>query len=259
MALRFQERWNFPHACGAIDGKHVAIKKPKKSGSLYYNYKGFFSVVILAVADADYKFLWADVGCPGSDSDCGIFNRSQLQPSLAHNTIGFPDPEPIPNDDSDTGFFFIGDDAFPLRPYLLKPYSERYLNIEERVCNYRISRARRVVENAFGIMAMRFRCLLSTLVVVPETATVVSGACLTLHNLMRLRYPGLQNLDLDQEDDDHQLVAGAWRDQAVMQEVEQEGRGPRATADGKKLRAYFRKYFNCDAGSVPWQLHAVER
>ena len=84
VAQGFQDRWNFTHVCEAIDGKHVAIIKAKKSGTLYYNYKGFFSIVILAVVDADYMFLWADVGCPGSDSDCGIFNRSQLEASLSH-------------------------------------------------------------------------------------------------------------------------------------------------------------------------------
>ncbi|KAI8480141.1 hypothetical protein Bbelb_421250 [Branchiostoma belcheri] len=79
VAQCFQERLNFPHVCGAIDGKHVAIKKPKKSGTLRnYNYKGSFSVVILAVVDASYKFLWVDFGTPGSDSDCGMCNRSHL-------------------------------------------------------------------------------------------------------------------------------------------------------------------------------------
>ncbi|CAH1253084.1 HARBI1 [Branchiostoma lanceolatum] len=257
VAKDFQTRWNFPHVCGAIDGKHVAIKKPRKSGSLYYNYKGFFSLVILAVVDSNYKILWADVGAPGSDSDCGIFNRSNLQLSLSEGIIGFPDPEPIPNDDEDTGYFLIGDDAFPLRTFLLKPYSKRYLEVEERVFNYRLSRARRVVENAFGVLALRYRCLLTTLAVGTETATDIIEACLTLHNIFRIRNPTLQNIGMDAEDDHYQLVPGAWRTDAVMQEVEDEGRGPRATADGKRLRAYFREYFNCDAGSVPWQLRAV--
>ena len=159
----FERKWNFPHCCGALDGKHIAIQKPAKSGTLYHNYKGFFSIVILALVDASYKFLWVNVGSNGASSDAGIFNRSTLEPALRQGTLGLPPPAPMPNDDQDTPYFIVGDDAFPLRTYLMKPYSHRYMSRQERICNYRISSGRRVVENAFGILANRFRCLLTTL------------------------------------------------------------------------------------------------
>ena len=79
---RFRNRWNVPHAVGALHGKHIAIKKPKKSGSEYFNYKGYFSLVLLALVDADYKFLWVNAGASGSSSDAQIFNGSKLKKGI---------------------------------------------------------------------------------------------------------------------------------------------------------------------------------
>ena len=259
VAELYGQRWNLHHCCGALDGKHIAIKQPRGTGTVYYNYKGFFSIVLLALVDADYKFLWADIGANGSSSDCGVFNESALEPALREGRLGFPDPDPLPNDDRDMPYFIAGDDAFPLRPYMMKPFPHRYLSREERIFNYRLSRGRRVVENAFGILANRFRCLLTTMAVVPRTASLITQACLCLHNLMRIRYPTLQNQDLDNEDDQHNIQPGAWRDAAVLREVGEAGRGPRQTAEGRQQRVYLMKYFNSRAGSVPWQDAAIDR
>ena len=76
-STRFNTKWNVPHACGALDGKHIPIKAPPNSGSLYHNYKGFFSMILLALADADYKFIWVSVAEYGTASDCQVFNESE--------------------------------------------------------------------------------------------------------------------------------------------------------------------------------------
>lgn len=146
IALNFSTKWNFHHCCGAIDGKHVQIRKPKQSGSLYYDYKGYCSIILLALVDADYKFIWANVGGNESASDAGIFNHMRLPPALEQGLLGFPDPHLLPGNDNDIPYFLVGDDAIPLRTWIMKPYSSRGLTHEERVFNYRLSRARRVVE-----------------------------------------------------------------------------------------------------------------
>lgn len=255
---RFSSRWNYHHCCGAIDGKHIAMRKPGKSGTLFYNYKGFFSIVLLAVVDADYKFIWAHVGAPGSQSDAGVFNRTDLAPALEEGRMGFPDPEPLPGDDKDTPFFLVGDDAFALRTWMMKPFSARYLSREERIFNYRTSRARRVVENAFGILACRWRCLLTTLQTSRRVTKLIVKACIALHNLMRRRYPNLQNADLDRDNGQGGMIPGAWRNAALFVEMREAGRAPRETRPGKEQRVYLKHYYNGPAGSVPWQDHMID-
>ena len=124
-AVHFGQRWNFYHAVGNLDGKYVAIKCPKWSGSKYYHYKGFYSVVLLALVDADDRFLWADVGSNGCCSHAQIFNKCELKLSILDGTTGFPDTDPMRGDDRDMPNFIVADDAFALRIWLLKPFSGR--------------------------------------------------------------------------------------------------------------------------------------
>ena len=101
---RFRNRWNVPHAVDALDGKHIAVTKPKMSGSEYFNYKGHFYLVLLALVDADYKFLWVNVGASGSSSDAQIFNCSKLK-RIENGRIGLQPPEPLGPGGPDLHYF----------------------------------------------------------------------------------------------------------------------------------------------------------
>ena len=146
----------------------MALKKPNNSGALYHNYKGFFSIVMLALVDGQYKFRWVDVGTGGSCSDAQIFTACHLKRKIDDGSIGFPDPAPITQGDRDVHYFIPADDAFALKTWLMKPYGRRMLTREEGIVNYRISRGRRVVENAFGILVSRFRVMMTIIELPPE-------------------------------------------------------------------------------------------
>ncbi|XP_041469954.1 putative nuclease HARBI1 [Lytechinus variegatus] len=206
------QRWNFPNTIGAIDGKHVACKAHPNSGSEYYNYKGLFRIILVALVSSDYKVIWADVSGNGSASDAQIYNQNELKQGLENSDImGWPTPGPLPNDTQDVPYFIVGDDAFSQRTYLMKPYSAKALTREERIYNYRLSRARRVVENTFGIMVNRFQVLLTTMQHHADTVKLILKTCILLHNLMRTRYPVLQNRLVDRQLKNGQIVPGEWR------------------------------------------------
>ena len=89
---------------------NIDITCPKNGGLLYYSYKGFHSIVLMALVDADYKIIWVDIGANGSAYAAAIFNHSEMKEAAIENgTIGFP------NDDSPMPYFIIGDKAVPLR------------------------------------------------------------------------------------------------------------------------------------------------
>lgn len=155
MAKGFEIRWNAPHILGAIDGKHVEINKPG-SGSYYYNYRKQSSIVLMAIVNANYEFIMVDVGTNGRVSDEGVLQNTKFGQKLRNNDLNTPRPAVVNNSTRNLPYVFVGDDSFLMGPNLLKPYSQTGLTKEKRIFNYRLSRARRLVESAFGILATRF-------------------------------------------------------------------------------------------------------
>jgi hypothetical protein len=142
-----------------------------------------------------------------------IYNNSELKEGLENGTImGWPRPSPLPNDTQDVSYFqLVGDDAFSLRTYLMKPYGARNMEREYCIYNYRLSRSRRVVENTFGILANRFQVLLTTMNHHHGTVRVIVKACVLLHNIMGSRYPVFQNRLVDVQDANGNMQPGIWR------------------------------------------------
>ena len=251
LETEFRIRWNVPHALGVLDGKHVALKKPKNSGALYHNYKGFFSIVMLALVT--YKFRWMDVGTPGSSSDAQIFNTCHLKRKIDDGSIGFPDPAPITQGGRDVPYFILADGAFALKTWLMKPYVRRMLTREERIANCRISRGRRVVENGFGILVSRFRVMMTTIELPPETVRDVVLTCVVLHNILRSQYQGQHGGqqpggDDDDDDDDDDDVLGDGQLNGGAADC---GHDRNPAREAKTLRDYLRDYNN--EGAVAWQ------
>ena len=95
IAFQFNTKWQFPNCIGALDGKHVLVQPPANSGSYYFNYKHSFSIVLMALVDADYKFIYIDVGCNGRVNDGGVFKNSTLYSALENETLNIPSPSPM--------------------------------------------------------------------------------------------------------------------------------------------------------------------
>ncbi|KAL7724673.1 hypothetical protein ACLKA6_012331 [Drosophila palustris] len=181
-ANEYEKQWSFPNCIGAIDGKHVPIKKPPNSGSAFYNYKGFHSIVLMAVCDASYRFTFIDVGAYGSEGDMNAFSHSKRGKALMSRVLEFPENSMI--NGVPTPYFMVGDDAFPLDTRIMKPFGARTLTKDERIFNYRLSRARRCIENAFGILCAKWIAVQRTLLCRPDRAQKIVAACCYLHNFL---------------------------------------------------------------------------
>ncbi|XP_024873223.1 uncharacterized protein LOC112455499 [Temnothorax curvispinosus] len=250
VAEDYMTQWDVPNCIGALDGKHIQFKVPLSQGSLYRNYKGTDSIVFLALVDANYLFLYVNVGVNGRVSDGGVFRDSNLSRLLESpaNPLNIPSNKPLPGMTEPMPYVILADVAFPLRNNILKPYPFRNMTHSERIFNYRLSMGRRVVENAFGILANRFRVLQTVIYLPVETVQSVTLACCALHNFIgKAAFNGITNVK------DINFDSSIYNNQLQSLHVT----NVRPNRNSLHVRSTFKQYFNT-VGSVSWQENMVQ-
>ena len=265
IAQEFNEEWNFPHCLGAIDGKHIMMECPKNGGSAYFNYKGFHSIVLLAVCDAKYCFTFVDIGDYGSLNDASILSETAFGQAFENSPTNFNVPCPTLHGTETLPYVLIGDDIFPLKPWLMKPFPGKGLSEPQKVYNYRLSRGRRTIENTFGILAARWRIFRTPIKANVDLVENIAKAAVCLHNYLRLTENAgyIPTGFIDQEDSTGNIMPGDWRNEVYAADSGLCGLnrigGNRYTFDAGDTRQAFKNYFNSADGEAecPWQLDHV--
>jgi len=263
IAREFERIWNLVNVIGALDGKHIQIESPANSGSLYHNYKGFFSMVLLAICDANYCFTLLDIGQFGSNNDSGVlansamgkkFKEKKMRLPKARNVPGCP-YEPLP-------YYLVGDEIFPLKTWLMKPFPGK-LTEEQSIYNYRQSRARRVIENTFGILRARWRLFSRPIRATVENVERYVWAAVCLHNYLRLTENASYTPAgfVDSVNSSGDIKEGDWRkicayDTLGLQNIKKI-RGSRQSVSAIEMRNGLKDYVNSEEGSVEWQYRHV--
>ncbi|XP_054259855.1 uncharacterized protein LOC128984546 [Macrosteles quadrilineatus] len=237
----FESVTNYPNCVGALDGKHVRLTKPWNSGSMYYNYKNYFSVVLLAMCDANYQFTFIDAGAYGKESDSSVFKKSALHAALKNKTFQLPEAQPISESSSALPYVIVADEAFALSNHIMRPFPRKSLTRRKKVYNYRHSRARRMIECSFGLLSNKWQIFHRAMNVDVSLAEDIIKACCILHNFVRKRegYNFEETLNVTGF---HEL------------EVDVESRG---TKEALTVRDKFAEYFDSPEGALEWQYRVI--
>ncbi|XP_050033077.3 uncharacterized protein [Dermacentor andersoni] len=176
----FHASTGFPQGVGALDGCHFPVSPPKEHASDYYNYKGWHSVILLALVDHHYMFRYINVGSPGRCHDAHVYHQSSLSRVVAGPTFRQPTSlisgVAVPP-------LILCDQAFPLTPNLIKPFASTSSSKEQKLFNYELSKSRRIVENAFGRLKARFRFVMKRMECDISNVPIIIRACCVLHNI----------------------------------------------------------------------------
>jgi hypothetical protein len=209
----------------------------------------------MALVDADYKFIFVDVGAQGRIGDAGVYNNCKLSKLLDNNKLNIPLSEMIQGITQPIPYTVVADDAFPLKTYIMKPFQQRNLSKREVIFNYRLSRARRVVENAFGILVNRFRVFRAPILLSPAKAKLVVLATVALHNMLRVKNTTDSQTTSEEVNfgDATEISTETHSSSEPIGALHSIGRcRGRYTTDAKEMRECLADYFST-TGQVSWQ------
>ncbi|XP_071953022.1 uncharacterized protein [Antedon mediterranea] len=127
VAEGFKEKWQFPNCIGALDGQIIQINPRPGWVSMY---KNNFSIIQMALVDADYKFIYVDVGCRVDDG--GVWHGCSLKKALDDGTINIPGPQCLPGREKPMPHVIVADKVFPLKETIMKPYPSRGISKEKK-------------------------------------------------------------------------------------------------------------------------------
>lgn len=213
----------------------------------------------MAVASASYRFLIVDIGAEGRHSDGGVFKNSLMGQLFADNKLHIPQPSPIVENGDPMPYVLVADEAFQLTNYTMRPYPGKTLSDDQRIFNYRLSRARRVVENAFGVMVARWRIFDGPIITSLQTTEKIVKACVVLHNFLMNKPQYCRTGFTDTVQSDGTINPGEWRQQirnSGLQSIRGIGSNTHAR-NAAVVRENFKNYF-LGTGAVPWQWNLME-
>uniref|UniRef100_A0A3Q3X715 DDE Tnp4 domain-containing protein n=1 Tax=Mola mola TaxID=94237 RepID=A0A3Q3X715_MOLML len=183
----------YPQCAGAIGRTHIPIAPPRANPDDYMNKRGWHSVILQAVVDPSACFTDVYAGWPGSTSSASVLCSSDLYLKAEDRPDGylFPRQKSVVFDGVEIPVHLIGDSSFPLKPWLMKGYSQEYqLSPEQRRFTCTLSSALSVVDTAFTRLKGRWRCLLKKNDIELSMMSRVVAACCVLHNICENRSDG---------------------------------------------------------------------
>ncbi len=205
-----------PGCLGAIDGCHIPIESPARSGSSYRNRKGWHSIILSAVVDHNRRFVLVDIGMPGRNHDAHVYRSSKMY-GIAKGHFGVATRSKFIRKGGVRGIikpYIIGDPAYPISPSLMKAYPGVGLSLRDEYFNFKLSSSRMCVEQAFGIYKSRWRLFRSPSKGTLEAHVAAMSAACVLHNICIEK--------MTRRDDPE--IEGLRRDNLGVSDVRWEGR-----------------------------------